>query len=35
MYQVISSGKFPAQMMSHWENAKYAHTMMKVSIHLP
>src|SRR5512141_3323163 len=22
VYQVISSGKFPAQMMSHWEKAK-------------
>src|SRR5579863_1601190 len=35
MYQVISSGKLPAQMMSHCEKEKYAHTIMKVSIHLP
>ena len=34
-YHVISSGKFPAHMMSHWENSKYAHTMMKASISFP
>src|SRR5271156_5189373 len=34
-YQVISSGKFPAQIMSHCEKEKYAQTMVKVSIHLP
>src|ERR1700735_4816564 len=35
MYQVISSGKFPAQIISHCEKEKYAQTMTKVSIHLP
>src|SRR5215469_8884356 len=35
MYQVISSGKFPAQIISHCEKEKYAHTMMKVSMNLP
>src|SRR5215470_8554196 len=35
MYQVISSGRLPAQMINHWENEKYAHTMMNVSMNLP
>src|SRR6266403_4443168 len=35
MYHVISSGRLPAQMMSHWENEKYAHTMTNVSMNLP
>src|SRR5271155_4852901 len=34
-YQVISFGKFPAQIMSHCEKEKYAQTMVKVSIYLP
>src|SRR6185369_8153807 len=34
-YQLISSGKSPAQIISHCENEKYAHSMMKVSISLP
>src|SRR5450432_2216826 len=35
MYQVISSGKFPAQIISSCENEKYAHNIMKVSMNFP
>ena len=35
LYQMISSGRFPAHMITHCENEKYAQTMVKVSIHLP
>ena len=34
-YQGISSGRLPAQMMSHCEKLKYAQTMTKASMNLP